>query len=78
MQLTFSEKAPIMPQYATDNAAKEAGVRARFLFHSLFAFLFFACISMLRIDWFSKTNSALKPLLLPFHVFDHYIVNFAQ
>ena len=39
---------------------------------------FFACISMLCIDWFSKTNSALKPLLLPFHVFDHYIVNFAQ
>lgn len=51
MQLTFSEKAPIMPQYATGNAAKEAGVRARFLFHSLFAFLFFACISMLRIDY---------------------------
>ena len=49
MQLTFSEKAPIMPQYATDNAAKEAGVRARFLFHTLFAFLFFACISMLRM-----------------------------
>lgn len=49
MQLTFSEKAPIMPQYATGNAAKEAGVRARFLFHSLFAFLFFACISMLRM-----------------------------
>lgn len=41
MQLTFSEKASIMPQYATNNAAKEAGVRARFLFHSLFAFLFF-------------------------------------
>ena len=41
MQLTFSEKASIMPQYATGNAAKEAGVRARFLFHSLFAFLFF-------------------------------------
>lgn len=41
MQLTFYEKAPIMPQYATGNAAKEAGVRARFLFHSLFAFLFF-------------------------------------
>lgn len=41
MQLTFSEKAPITPQYATGNAAKEAGVRARFLFHSLFAFLFF-------------------------------------
>ncbi len=41
MQLTFSEKAPIMPQYATGNAAKEAGVRARFLFHSLFASLFF-------------------------------------
>lgn len=41
MQLTFSEKAPIMPQYATGNAAKEAGVRARFLFHLLFAFLFF-------------------------------------
>lgn len=41
MQLTFSEKASIMPQYATDNVAKEAGVRARFLFHSLFAFLFF-------------------------------------
>jgi len=51
MQLTFSEKAPIMPQYATGNAAKEAGVRARFLFHTLFAFLFFACISMLRIDY---------------------------
>jgi hypothetical protein len=33
MQLTFSEKASIMPQYATDNVAKEAGVRARFLFH---------------------------------------------
>lgn len=41
MQLTFSEKAPIMPQYATGNAAKEAGVRARFLLHSLFASLFF-------------------------------------
>jgi hypothetical protein len=44
MQLTFSEKAsimPLMPQYATGNAAKEAGVRARFLFHLLFAFLFF-------------------------------------
>lgn len=51
MQLTFSEKAPIMPQYATGNAAKEAGVRARFLFHTLFTFLFFACISMLRIDY---------------------------
>ena len=24
MQLTFSEKAPIMPQYATGNATKEA------------------------------------------------------
>ena len=41
MQLTFSEKASIIPQYATGNAAKEAGVRARFLFHSLFSFLFF-------------------------------------
>ena len=41
MQLTFSEKASIMPHYATDNAAKEAGVRARFLLHSLFACLFF-------------------------------------
>lgn len=57
MQLTFSEKAPIMQQYAAGNAAKEAGVRARFLFHSLFAFLFFACISScaliikLRIDY---------------------------
>lgn len=40
MQLTFSEKASIMPQYATDNAAKEAGVRARFLFHFSFAVRF--------------------------------------
>ena len=51
MQLTFSEKAPIMPQYATGNAAKEAGVRARFLFHSLFAFLFFRLHIKLRIDY---------------------------
>lgn len=85
MQLTFSEKASIMPQYATGNAAKEAGVRARFLFHLLFAFLFFRLhinaahrLSCVRMDWISRTRSALKPLLLPFHVFDHYIVNFAQ
>ena len=51
MQLTFSEKAPIMPQYATGNAAKEAGVRARFLFHSLFASLFFRLHIKLRIDY---------------------------
>ncbi len=40
MQLTFSEKASIMPQYATGKAAKEAGVRARFLFHFSFAVRF--------------------------------------
>ena len=51
MQLTFSEKAPIMPQYATGNAAKEAGVRARFLFIRCSLLCFFACISMLRIDY---------------------------
>lgn len=36
MQLTFLKKHQII-----NNAAKEAGVRARFLFYSLFAFLFF-------------------------------------
>lgn len=60
MQLTFSEKASIMPQYATGNAAKEAGVRARFLFHFSFAVRFsvfspaYQCCALiikLRIDY---------------------------
>ena len=60
MQLTFSEKAPIMPQYATGNAAKEAGVRARFLFDfslavrfSVFSPAYQCCalIIKLRIDY---------------------------
>lgn len=58
MQLTFSEKAPIMPQYATGNAAKEAGVRARFLVSFAVRFSVFspayqccALIIKLRIDY---------------------------
>ena len=84
MQLTFSEKASIMPQYATGNAAKEAGVRARFLFHLLFAFLFFRLhinaahrLSCGRMDWILRTRSAVKPLLLPVQVCEQYIVQFA-
>ena len=44
MQLTFSEKAPIMPQYATGNAAKEAGVFSP-------AYQCCALIIKLRIDY---------------------------